>query len=993
MLNRFLSIIVSIVIAQFVVVHSVFADVSQVVNDMQEDHVQLVTQQLKLLKDRLTQAQNQLKALQNRHSLQTLADHITNQQLKEIDLDIAVAKSNLDSVNIEYAESQQTIVRTQKHIQDLDNQLNILNIFGLKIARTTATPDIDAVQIELAYQKRILEMESNRQAYLEQLSTTDDKILQLHRDKYKHLDQMLKAKAISQMKEDQEKSELTFQRQQTYWLQQLNELYSHLTAVESSKHDNKSAVEKLEDQIFFANENLNFIYLRTLVARYQDQLQQFKISVAHGTSITALNKIDDQTQLLNKQVVRVNELLNTRLSILKNRKTLLVQASSSSLPGLAAMELKYKDALSDASALNTAVIAERQALSRMLQQQLSSRQVLPGADINAWLSVGEQFLWVPTLAYEVTKNLIHTSYTALDLMSWQWMVIVILCELLWVGLCIFAYRGFSKMLSGFVNHNSEHPINMKWFLATIFQRCFIEIATIINMYGFFSLIDVPSQNFMFLIYLGFVWLFFKAVSVGARLILVESVHDDSSAGVKLYGHIKWILSLGAVVTALSVFLSQLPVVYEIKDLFDRLFLLYVLVISVFLLKSWKTIPTLIMPYIDDRLVYLHRVVKILGLFVPIILLTNSIMGVFGYVNLVLTAAWYESLFLLVSVGYLIVRGILVELMEFISYLVIRHVTNGWLWTEAFLKPIDRILRVIVFLAAWANLFILYGWDEQSPVVERMNKLLSYNLISVLNTTITPLSIIEVLVVVSFLFWAARWTREFVYRFLMSRTKDMGLRNSVAILSQYTTIFIGILFCLRVLGIDFKALTVVAGAFFFAIGLGLKDLINNFACGFLLLIERPIRVGDTVTINGAEGDVLHIGSRAVTIKTFDNKELLVPNSDVFNKTFINWTGRDSVVRTSIPITVNRTDNPREVQKMIHEVLAAHKDVMKEPAPEVFISLLTDSIEFEVRYHVNIRQIKSRLGVKSELLRDIWDMFEKHNIQPPYPHHEVVVLNQT
>ena len=93
----------------------------------------------------------------------------------------------------------------------------------------------------------------------------------------------------------------------------------------------------------------------------------------------------------------------------------------------------------------------------------------------------------------------------------------------------------------------------------------------------------------------------------------------------------------------------------------------------------------------------------------------------------------------------------------------------------------------------------------------------------LNTSITPLSVIELSVIVSILFWAARWTREFVYRFLLSRTKDLGVRNSMAILSQYTMIVIGVFICLRVLGIDFRALAVVAGMFAFGVGLGLRGI--------------------------------------------------------------------------------------------------------------------------------------------------------------------------
>jgi potassium efflux system protein len=257
----------------------------------------------------------------------------------------------------------------------------------------------------------------------------------------------------------------------------------------------------------------------------------------------------------------------------------------------------------------------------------------------------------------------------------------------------------------------------------------------------------------------------------------------------------------------------------------------------------------------------------------------------------------------------------------------------------------------------------------------------------LNTTITPLSIIELTAVVSFLFWAARWTREFVYRALSSRTKDMGLRNSIAIFSQYATIIVGIFICLRVLGIDLKSLAVVAGAFAFGVGLGLRDLFNNFACGFLLLIERPVRVGDTVTIDTYEGEVTNIGGRAVTVRTWDHMEVIVPNAEIFSKSFTNWTARDTIVRTIITLKISRQDSPYDVQMLINQVLT-------DPLPEILLKELSDSLmEFEVRYFINLRQIKSRIGLRSEVLLAIWEAFEKHGMQPPYPHHEISVKSHS
>jgi potassium efflux system protein len=411
-------------------------------------------------------------------------------------------------------------------------------------------------------------------------------------------------------------------------------------------------------------------------------------------------------------------------------------------------------------------------------------------------------------------------------------------------------------------------------------------------------------------------------------------------------------------------------------------------VSIFLLRSWEVLPGLILPHIDEQRLYFKRIVRWLGLLIPLILLTNSAIGLFGFVNLVLTISWYESIFVMVLAGYMVVRGIVIEGMLYLSNLVIRHVVNGWLWTEALLKPLDKVIRITMFLTAWAVLFLCYGWNQQSPVVMQLENLLNHHIVEVFNTSITPLSVLEIFVIVSILFWAARWTHEFVYRMLASQTKDMGLRNSIAIFSKYTVILVGVFICLRVIGIDFRALAVVAGAFAFGVGLGLRDLFNNFACGFLLLIERPLRVGDTVTISEYEGEVMEIGSRAVTVRTWDHMDVLIPNAEIFSKSFTNWTGKDCIVRSIAMIKINRHDSPHEVQSIIYNVLANHKDVLKEPLPEVLMKEMSDSlIEFEVRYFINLRQVRSRLVLRSEVLLAIWDAFEQNGILPPYPLQEV------
>lgn len=957
-----------------------------------QDGSKLISQQSELLKDRLAQANNELLDLQRQQEqLSALSvDDVSKQALTQAGINIAIAKSNLDSINIELSESQQTLGRLEKDIQELENQVNVTSIFGLKIARSEAL-NVNGLSAELNYQKNMYALEKTRNDYLLKLQEVAYSSLQLYKVKYLRINALLKSRTIMQLKEKQARSELVFQQQQSYWLKNLNNLYGQLNKLKASKSKDKDAYEKLESEIFIANENANFTYLQMLIARYHDQIHQFKILVSRGNSVNMLNNVSDQVQSLTKQLARVNGLLNTRIAILNKRINLLSQVKENpplaTLAKLKTLTEQYTLEVEHVSKQNKQLLNFRIALDRALQHELSARQSLPGLNAQAWLDLGAEILLVPTLTYHIVKSLmIGLNNTFNHLSPTLWAVIVGL-ELLWFASFFWLNRFLLKLTSTMSAQASGH-INLKRLTVNVCARSLADVAVIGNLLIVFSFCNLPAQNYHFLVNVAWVWLLFKSIITTARICLVETPQNRAGQDVRLYHRLQWTFLIGGVITALTVFVNQLPVIYELKDLFNRLFLVFLLVVSGLLLRSSEIVPALILPHIEDKRMYLQRVVRLLGILIPLTLMVNALVGLCGYVNLVLTMSWYESIFFVVLVGYLLVRGLLSDGLEYASNVLIRHSNNGWLWTEAIMKPLDKVLRVTVFLSAWVVLFLLYGWDRQSPVVERMYKLLHYHLADVLNTTITPLSIIELCVIVSFLYWAARWTREFVYRLLATRTRDMGVRNSIAILSQYAMIVFGVLVCLKVLGIELKALAVVAGMFAFGVGLGLRDLANNFACGFLLLIERPLRVGDTVCINEHEGDVIHIGGRAVTIRTWDHMEVLVPNAEIFNKSFINWTAKDNIVRTVVGIKINRHDDPHHVQDIIYGVLASLKNVLKEPAPEVFLKELNDSVtEFEVRYYINVRMVKSRVSVRSEVLFAIWDTFEHHGIELPYPLHEI------
>lgn len=981
------------------------------------DKIQLVAQQIDLLKKRLTQADQELNYLQHQQEkgFTSFADDQTNKfLLYKTGLHLASAKSNQDSINIELADSQQALSWLEKNIQEIENQLNALNIFGLKLIHGDAA-QIQGLRSELKYQENLRHLEKQRSGYLFSLQKTESLVLQLYGEQYAQVNAFLKSRKLLHIKEQQVKSELEFQEQQNYWLQRLDDLYGEMKNSEAKS--SKNQYSRLESEIFYANENINLVYLKTLIARYKDQLRQIRLSIARTNSISLLNSLSDQTQTLGKQISRVDKLIDHRVEIIKKRQTiynhekqsknshLKPEASSGAvtqqvLPSTAAepvgqfaeLEGLYEDLRTDVAHFSKRLADFNQTLDKSVQHELAARQGLPGFSSHAWLDLGKEVLLVPTLSFQLIKGFAFSLVRALERMALaQWLLFGLL-EALFVLAFSYTRKNLLRLLEQ-ASALDVAVINTRQLLGSLLFRNLRLIAIIANAWLLFYFWAIPRGQFDWLIDLALVWLLFRLVLTIARTGLVETVHDVKGRDVQLYLHLKTLFIFGTVITSLTVFIHQLPLIYEIKDLFDRLFLLMLLVVSLLILRSWRVVPQLILQYVDPRRTYLRRIIYFLGVFIPSLLFINSLIGLFGFVNLVGMISWYEGVFTLVLVTYFIVRAFLSDLMEFLSHLMIRHVNNGWLWTEAFLKPLHKVLHLLLFLGAWVLLFLLYGWNQQSPVVERLNKLLLYPIIDVLNTTITPISILELIVASSLFYWAARWTREFVYRLLLSKTSDLGIRNSMAILSQYGVVIIGVLICLRLLGIDLHALFLVASGLLIAISFGLRDLVNNFACGLILLFERPIRVGDIVCVNDQEGKVTHIGSRAVTVRTWDHMEIIVPNTEIFNKSFINWTVQDDIVRTVISIKIDRKDSPYEVQKLIHSVLKENKDVLFDPEPEVFLKDMVDNhSEFEVRYYINVRKVHSRVGVRSDVLFSLWQAFDKHGIKIPNLQREIFIKNQ-
>ena len=235
--------------------------------------------------------------------------------------------------------------------------------------------------------------------------------------------------------------------------------------------------------------------------------------------------------------------------------------------------------------------------------------------------------------------------------------------------------------------------------------------------------------------------------------------------------------------------------------------------------------------------------------------------------------------------------------------------------------------------------------------------------------------------------AARRLPAFLELVLSGRTAiSAGARYAVRTLANYFVIGTGLIIALSLLGLDWTQLRWLVAALGVGIGFGLQEIVANFISGLILLFERPIRVGDIVTIGAHSGQVTRIQIRATTIKDWDGKELLVPNKDFITGQLTNWTLTDSTTRIVIPVGITYGSDVDKAMQLLFEVLTSHPAVIKQPPPTVLFTGFGDnSLNLEARCFV--ADVMQRLVTMSDLHSRINSVFKDAGIVIAFPQRDV------
>jgi potassium efflux system protein len=955
--------------------------------------VTLSQQQLVAEKTRSDLLVKKLHGLQNEQK--TTLPVINQQVLDHLNLMIAIAKADLESINLSLKTTQQSTDLIQDSIRNTPDQWETSTRIGIPVNQEIQQQQEKLQQI-LQERRYLFNLQQKRIKALQKSRDTLQQTIRFVEEWHRDLQRNYQLQQQTSRQESLDMLAVRLQQEQQKWMQRLNQWSQMLQKAQTTVFINNYGYDQIEFNIFEAEEKNNLLETELNTAKISNKLKDLATAFNQKLSLSTLSNLQHQIENVSEQIQTSNSLLQNKLKFLKNYIALINKDLQERggpdfaheqvrLAPLKEIMLVYQNLFLRIKELEKEAAAQQILIAKQLKLQLANRQGLPGWSLNAWFALGQTIVQIPALTIDKLVGLYEPVINKLELVSsWQWLV-VLLGALIWFATWL-KLRRFLAVDRVRLQQRSRGFFSAQTVIVVLhlLQRHLSGIMLLAGLIGLLFLLNIPIKLFLLIISMGVVCLIFSIVIQLAHILLLENTTDESGHDVKLYYRLRTTLLVGGIVTLATILVNQLPVNYEVQDLFGRLFMLFLLIVALVLMKSWEVVPTLLEPYIENKHAYLKRVVRWLSFLIPFSLLTNALIGLVGYVELAWAIADYQGLFLVVLTAYLLLRGLLDELVRWASEQCIRHFRNGWLWSQALLKPFHQILKLALLLLSIMSLFELYGWGDRVPLINTsLAKLLSMKLFVISSTaTVTGLTILQLAVLVVILIWIAHWSREFAYRWLFVHTKDLGLRNSLAIFTHYTLIAIGITIGLNILGLNWGNISVILGLFSLGVGLGLRDLFNNFFTGIFLLLERPVKVGDWVTVGDYDGQVSHIGARSITVTTDDRQELLVPNADIFSKNFINWTHRDSVVRALVTIKTNRKDNPQRVRDIILEVLATIEKILSNPKPEVYFKEIDKVLlEFKVEYYVDLNHIGSRSGVRSQFLFSLWERFASEGILPP------------
>ncbi|MCJ7830477.1 MAG: mechanosensitive ion channel, partial [Desulfobacterales bacterium] len=501
----------------------------------------------------------------------------------------------------------------------------------------------------------------------------------------------------------------------------------------------------------------------------------------------------------------------------------------------------------------------------------------------------------------------------------------------------------------------------------------------------------------------------------AAFSLINALIDYRAAWFRFAGHLLWLWAVGALlINLLRELLTQNlfpatarygPAVFPMA----RLAILYVLA-SFAVIRGAEAFP--IRPDVFSLLKFVISV-SIVGVLFLLHLMKNALLSFlprlpykpFQTFTRLLERFYYPFIFfafltaLLWCIGYrqlgqVVLTKVWTSGMVYILIMVAYDRLQAWLqqWyarkgsaDEAVAILFQSLKSMLLYATVTVALVLLLNL---LGLLETLKAILSFPIVNIGGSPVTLWLIVKaVLILMAFVYFARLLQAYLDYKIYPSFGIDAGLGYALNTSFKYTLLLIGALIALKSVGIDLRFLLVFAGAAGIGIGLGMQHIAANVISGFTIIFGGKIRRGDWIETEGTLGVVTDIYLRATRVKTRDNIEYLIPNSNIISNTIVNYSLSSPLIRISLPVGVSYSSDPQQVRQILQEAAEKEPLVSKFEPPMVrFVGYGDSSLDFALLFWIDVRRTPRRL-VRSALYFAIFERFRQAGIEIPFPQRDL------
>lgn len=320
--------------------------------------------------------------------------------------------------------------------------------------------------------------------------------------------------------------------------------------------------------------------------------------------------------------------------------------------------------------------------------------------------------------------------------------------------------------------------------------------------------------------------------------------------------------------------------------------------------------------------------------------------------------------------------------------------------KAMSRQSSQLLNTLIVLGFAALMWVI--WSDLLPALSIFNevKIGDYTTqildesgaMRDVEVPITLWSLIQAFVILALTFIAAKNLPGFLEIFVLNRAGvDAGTGYAVKTILGYIIVAIGVVIGFDRLGLQWSQLRWIVTGLSVGIGFGLQKIIANFISGLIILFERPVRIGDYVTIGQQSGTVSRIQIRATTLMDLENREILIPNEALISERVTNWTLSNAITRLTVPLGIAYGSDTEAARNLMLDTLKANNKILETPAPQVlFVGFGDSSLDFELR--VFLKSFDDRVPVRHMIHTDIYRALEKAGISIPFPQRDLNIVSQ-